>query len=89
VGFCDGQKWGKFPLPIYIPSTSPQSSSLSPEAGTIGRSGRSANSLTNQNLKKKNFRPILVITQTRKMIIFMIIIERLWAQKALGFFSWR
>jgi hypothetical protein len=31
-------------LPIYIPSASPQSSSLSPEAGTIG--------LTNQNLKK-------------------------------------
>jgi hypothetical protein len=26
-----------FPLPIYIPSTSPQSSSLSPEAGTIGQ----------------------------------------------------
>jgi hypothetical protein len=27
----------RFPLPIYIPSTSPQSSSLSPEAGTIGQ----------------------------------------------------
>jgi hypothetical protein len=26
-----------FPLPIYIPSASPQSSSLSPEAGTIGQ----------------------------------------------------
>jgi hypothetical protein len=39
----------RFLLPIYIPSASPQSSSLSPEAGTIGtRSGRSANSLTNQ-----------------------------------------
>jgi hypothetical protein len=39
VGCCDGQKWcrGKFPLPIYIPSASPQSSSLSPEAGTIGQ----------------------------------------------------
>jgi hypothetical protein len=35
----------RFPLLIYIPSASPQSSSLSPEAGTIGRS---ANSLTNQ-----------------------------------------
>jgi hypothetical protein len=43
----------RFPLPIYIPSASPQSSSLSPEAGTIGRSGRSANSLTNQINKKK------------------------------------
>jgi hypothetical protein len=44
----------RFPLPIYIPSVSPQSSSLSHEAGTIGRSGRSANSLTNQinNIKK-------------------------------------
>jgi hypothetical protein len=38
----------RFPLPIYIPSASPQSSSLSPETGTIGQSGRSANSLTNQ-----------------------------------------
>jgi hypothetical protein len=27
----------RFPLPIYIPSGSPQSSSLSPEAGTIGQ----------------------------------------------------
>jgi hypothetical protein len=27
----------RFPLPIYIPSPSPQSSSLSPEAGTIGQ----------------------------------------------------
>jgi hypothetical protein len=43
----------RFPLPIYIPSASPQSYSLSPEAGTIGQSGRSANSLTNQ-INKKN-----------------------------------
>jgi hypothetical protein len=42
----------RFPLPIYIPSASPQSSSLSHEAGTKARSGRSANSLTNQ-IKKK------------------------------------
>jgi hypothetical protein len=27
----------RFPVPIYIPSASPQSSSLSPEAGTIGQ----------------------------------------------------
>jgi hypothetical protein len=27
----------RFPLPIHIPSASPQSSSLSPEAGTIGQ----------------------------------------------------
>jgi hypothetical protein len=27
----------RFPLPIYNPSASPQSSSLSPEAGTIGQ----------------------------------------------------
>jgi hypothetical protein len=27
----------RFPLPICIPSASPQSSSLSPEAGTIGQ----------------------------------------------------
>jgi hypothetical protein len=30
------ENFGFFPLPIYIPSASPQSSSLSPEAGTIG-----------------------------------------------------
>jgi hypothetical protein len=39
----------RFPLPIYNPSASPQSSSLSPEAGTIGQEWRSANSFTNQN----------------------------------------
>jgi hypothetical protein len=27
----------RFPLPIHIPSASPQSSSLSPEAGAIGQ----------------------------------------------------
>jgi hypothetical protein len=27
----------RFPLPIYIPSASPQSSSLPPEVGTIGQ----------------------------------------------------
>jgi hypothetical protein len=27
----------RFPLPIYIPCASPQSSSLSPESGTIGQ----------------------------------------------------
>jgi hypothetical protein len=27
----------RFPLPIYIPSASPQSSSVSPEAGTRGQ----------------------------------------------------
>jgi hypothetical protein len=27
----------RFPLPIYIPSAYPQSSSISPEAGTIGQ----------------------------------------------------
>jgi hypothetical protein len=27
----------QFPLPIYIPSASPPSSSISPEAGTIGQ----------------------------------------------------
>jgi hypothetical protein len=27
----------RFPLPIYIPSASPQSSSLSPKAGAVGQ----------------------------------------------------
>jgi hypothetical protein len=35
-----------FPLPIYIPSASPQSSSLSPEAGTIGQELPQCHSLT-------------------------------------------
>jgi hypothetical protein len=43
-GICGGQSGAgarfrrvlRFPLPIYIPSDSPQSASLSPEAGTIG-----------------------------------------------------
>jgi hypothetical protein len=37
AGFFFPENFGLFPLPIYIPSTSPQSSSLSPEAGTIGQ----------------------------------------------------
>jgi hypothetical protein len=32
----------RFPLPIYNPPASPQSSSLSPEAGTIGQAGVAA-----------------------------------------------
>jgi hypothetical protein len=43
----------RFPLPIYIPSASPQSSSLSPEAGQIDQEWPQANSLTNQNKKNK------------------------------------
>jgi hypothetical protein len=46
LGQVFSENFGLFPLRIYIPSASPHSSSLSPEAGTIGRSGRSANSLT-------------------------------------------
>jgi hypothetical protein len=52
-------------LPIYIPSASPQSSSLSPEAGTIGQECRSANSNTNQNLKKN----VYIITQGLTLVI--------------------
>jgi hypothetical protein len=35
AGFLRGEL--RFPLPNYIPSASPQSSSLSPEAGRIGQ----------------------------------------------------
>jgi hypothetical protein len=40
----------RFPLPIYIPSASPQSSSLSLEAGTIGQEWPH-----NTGLKKKTY----------------------------------
>jgi hypothetical protein len=33
----------QFPLPIYIPSASPQSSSLSAKAGTIGQINKKKN----------------------------------------------
>jgi hypothetical protein len=36
LGQVFSENFGLFPLPIYIPSASPQSSSLSPEAGRIG-----------------------------------------------------
>jgi hypothetical protein len=36
AGFLS-ENFGLFPLPIYSPAASPQSSSLSPEAGTIGQ----------------------------------------------------
>jgi hypothetical protein len=43
----------RFPLPIYIPSASPQSSSLSPEAGTIGQEWPQFQEPHNPELKKK------------------------------------
>jgi hypothetical protein len=47
----------RFSLPIYIPSASPQSSSLSPEAGTIGQEWPQCQqphkAKLKQNLKKK------------------------------------
>jgi hypothetical protein len=36
MGQVFSENFGLFPLPIYIPPASPQSSSLSPEAGTTG-----------------------------------------------------
>jgi hypothetical protein len=44
----------RFFLPIYIPSASPQSCSISPEAGTIGQEWPQYHSLTTQIIKKKN-----------------------------------
>jgi hypothetical protein len=51
-----------FPLPIYIPSASPQSSSLSPEAGTIGQAGVAVVPIASQTRikKKKSYRPLKV-----------------------------
>jgi hypothetical protein len=43
----------RFPLLIYIPSASPQSSSLSPEAGTIGQEWAQCKWPHNPELKKK------------------------------------
>jgi hypothetical protein len=43
-----------FPLPIYISSASPQSSSLSPEAGTIGQEWPQCQLPHNPELKKIN-----------------------------------
>jgi hypothetical protein len=42
-----------FPLPIYIPSASPLSSSLSPEAGTIGQEWQQCQKPHNPDLKKR------------------------------------
>jgi hypothetical protein len=44
----------RFPLPIiYIPSASPQSSSLSPDAGTIGQEWPQCQQPHKPQLKKK------------------------------------
>jgi hypothetical protein len=43
----------RFPLPIYIPSASPQSSSLSPEAGTIGQEWPQCQQPHKPNIKKR------------------------------------
>jgi hypothetical protein len=44
----------RFPLPIYIPSASAQSSSLSPEAGTIGQEWPQCQQPHKPELKKKS-----------------------------------
>jgi hypothetical protein len=43
----------RFPLPIYIPSASPQSSSISPEAGTIGQEWPQGPIASQTRIKKK------------------------------------
>jgi hypothetical protein len=43
----------RFPLPIHIPSATPQSSSLSPKAGTIGVAAVQIASQTKLQKKKK------------------------------------
>jgi hypothetical protein len=43
----------RFPLPIYIPSTSSQSSSLSLEAGTIGQEVAAVPTASQTKLRKK------------------------------------
>jgi hypothetical protein len=53
----------RLPLPIYIPSASPQSSSLSPEAGTIGQEWLQCQKPHKpNNNKKKTFFPIVTST---------------------------
>jgi hypothetical protein len=49
----------RFPLPIYIPSASPQSSSLSPEAGT--KPGVAAVPIAPQTRKKKQLFFMIII----------------------------
>jgi hypothetical protein len=55
----------RFPLPIYIPSCSPQSSSLSPEAGTTrgwhNRPGVAAVPIV--QIKKKSIKPVTRLQQ--------------------------
>jgi hypothetical protein len=51
-----------FPLPIYIPSVSPQSSSPSPEAGTIGQEWPQCQQLHKPN--KKKIKKIFLCTST-------------------------
>jgi hypothetical protein len=45
----------QFPLPIYIPCISPQSSSLSPEAGTIGQEWPQCQIASQTRIKKKHY----------------------------------
>jgi hypothetical protein len=64
----------RFPLPIYISFASPQSSSLSPEAGTIGQDGRSANSVTNQ-IKKMNAHNLIILVAYRCVCVFFLTVS--------------
>jgi hypothetical protein len=54
----------RFPLPIYIPSASPQSSSLSPKAGIIGQEWPKCQQPHKPNKKKWYFRDCVFIKVT-------------------------
>jgi hypothetical protein len=54
----------RFPLPIYIPSASPQSSSLSLEAGTIGQEWPQCQYPHKPNKKKR-----LVVTEVKVITV--------------------
>jgi hypothetical protein len=65
----------RFPLPIYIPSASPQSS-LSSEAGTIGQEWPQCHSLTNQIIIKKLRDVGLIVVEKiiLKFIIYLLLL---------------
>jgi hypothetical protein len=68
----------RFPLPIYIPSAYPQSSSLSPDAGTIGQEWSQCQYPHNPELKKKLGAETRAQTNGHKTVFFHCDFLLLW-----------
>jgi hypothetical protein len=70
----------RFPLPIYIPSASPQSSSLSLEAGTIGQEWPQCQLPPKPNKKQLRLGRAIAQAVSRRLLTAATLVQiRVWS----------